>query len=299
MGDLPIKKLALGTLSVTIAVAIGLFAQRSGLSGTVSPPTSGWTNMPQVVEKMQTTSPSVHLGKVNINTANTSQLTALRGIGAAKAEAIIAYRKANGFFYAVEDIMRVKGIGKSIFEGLKDNITVGDIAPLSPQARTLGGTSVSSSKPSLDVPQNVSVARVIVTQVMAGVRGNPEYEFIELYNPSVTTTDLTGWSVKKKSSTGNVSTLVTASRLTGRTIPPGKYFLLAHSGYNGAVAADVLWPSSYTLASANNTIMLYNSTGELVDSIEWAEIPDGKSFVRPISGGPFSISNPDPHNLSD
>lgn len=63
-------------------------------------------------------------GKVNINTASIDELTKLPGIGTSKAEAIIDYRINNGDFKNINDISNVNGIGKSMFEKIKDNITV-------------------------------------------------------------------------------------------------------------------------------------------------------------------------------
>lgn len=62
--------------------------------------------------------------KVNINTATAQELTALPGIGPAKAEAIIQYREANGPFKAVDELNKVKGIGDKILEKIKDEITI-------------------------------------------------------------------------------------------------------------------------------------------------------------------------------
>lgn len=61
---------------------------------------------------------------ININTANIEELTTLSGIGEAKANRIIEYRNNNGNFNTIEDIKNVAGIGDSIFEKVKNNITV-------------------------------------------------------------------------------------------------------------------------------------------------------------------------------
>ena len=63
-------------------------------------------------------------GKVNINTASSETLQTLDGIGEAKAKAIIEYRDKNGNFKNIEDIKNVSGIGDSIYEKIKNNITV-------------------------------------------------------------------------------------------------------------------------------------------------------------------------------
>lgn len=61
---------------------------------------------------------------VNINTASLQQLMTLSGIGESKAQKIIKYREEIGAFNSIEDIKNVNGIGDSIFEKIKDNITV-------------------------------------------------------------------------------------------------------------------------------------------------------------------------------
>lgn len=61
--------------------------------------------------------------KVNINTADAATLMLLRGIGEAKAKAIIEYREAQPF-ETIEDIMKVSGIGEKTFENIKAHITV-------------------------------------------------------------------------------------------------------------------------------------------------------------------------------
>ncbi|MDE7210128.1 MAG: ComEA family DNA-binding protein [Lachnospiraceae bacterium] len=62
---------------------------------------------------------------VNINTAQQSELMTLPGIGKAKADAIVAYRKEHGAFSSCEELMQVPGIKESIYEKLRDDITVG------------------------------------------------------------------------------------------------------------------------------------------------------------------------------
>ncbi|AUG57198.1 MAG TPA: competence protein ComEA [Ruminiclostridium sp.] len=62
--------------------------------------------------------------KININTASKEQLTTLPGIGPAIADNIVAFRKENGRFEKIEDIMKVSGIGDAKFKRLKDLITV-------------------------------------------------------------------------------------------------------------------------------------------------------------------------------
>lgn len=59
---------------------------------------------------------------VNINTADATTLTALRGIGQKKAEAIVAWREANGSFKTVDQLLEVKGIGEAILEANREKL---------------------------------------------------------------------------------------------------------------------------------------------------------------------------------
>ena len=63
-------------------------------------------------------------GKVNINTATVEELKTLKGIGGKKAEAIIEYRKQNGSFKNKEELMKVRGIGKKLYESFQERVIV-------------------------------------------------------------------------------------------------------------------------------------------------------------------------------
>lgn len=63
-------------------------------------------------------------GKVNINTANVTELMTLPGIGSSKAEAIAAYREEHGNFSSIEDIMNVPGIKEGTFQQMKEHMKV-------------------------------------------------------------------------------------------------------------------------------------------------------------------------------
>ncbi|WP_349666089.1 ComEA family DNA-binding protein [Marinobacter sp. ATCH36] len=61
---------------------------------------------------------------ININTANIETLANLDGIGQSKAEAIVAYRDANGPFQSSEDLANVKGIGERTVAKNAERLTV-------------------------------------------------------------------------------------------------------------------------------------------------------------------------------
>lgn len=61
---------------------------------------------------------------VNINTADKELLMTLPGIGEAKAESILTYRKNAGPFQDAGELKKVSGIGEAMFERIKDKIVV-------------------------------------------------------------------------------------------------------------------------------------------------------------------------------
>lgn len=61
--------------------------------------------------------------KISINTASKEELMTLSGVGEKTAEKIIEYRSTQKF-ETIEDLKNVSGIGDSIFEKIKDLITV-------------------------------------------------------------------------------------------------------------------------------------------------------------------------------
>ena len=80
---------------------------------------------PRPSQQQNTTSqPTTRNTRVNINTANASELETLPGVGPSTAKAIIAYRNTVSPFVTPEDVMKVSGIGPAKFEAMQDFITV-------------------------------------------------------------------------------------------------------------------------------------------------------------------------------
>ena len=66
---------------------------------------------------------TVTVAPININTANSTEIAnALNGIGLKKAEAIINYREKNGSFSSLDQLNRVKGIGKKTLKNNQQDI---------------------------------------------------------------------------------------------------------------------------------------------------------------------------------
>ncbi len=65
---------------------------------------------------------------IDINTADAGTIaTTMKGVGEAKAAAIVAYRNDHGAFKSVDDLVLVKGIGEKTVEINRDVMMVGQV----------------------------------------------------------------------------------------------------------------------------------------------------------------------------
>ncbi len=78
--------------------------------------------IPTVTEVLE--NQSGEAGKININRATKEELKSLPGVGESKADSIIRYRKEQGGFDTIEEIMQISGIKEGLFEKIKERITV-------------------------------------------------------------------------------------------------------------------------------------------------------------------------------
>lgn len=62
--------------------------------------------------------------RVDLNKASKEELMTIPGVGATRADQIIAYRRDVGMFHSVEDVKAVSGIKDGLYEKMKDYIKV-------------------------------------------------------------------------------------------------------------------------------------------------------------------------------
>jgi competence protein ComEA len=61
---------------------------------------------------------------VDLNKASESQLVEVPGIGPSLAKRIVEFRKENGDFRRVEDLLKIRGIGEKSFQKIRPHVTV-------------------------------------------------------------------------------------------------------------------------------------------------------------------------------
>lgn len=79
----------------------------------------------QAAEAAPAAAVQMQSAKVNINAADAETLVReLKGIGPAKAQAIVDYRTEQGAFVAVDELLEVKGIGVATLEKIRHQLSV-------------------------------------------------------------------------------------------------------------------------------------------------------------------------------
>ena len=98
-----------------------LFASLSfSLSAAPASATAVPEPVPVVAQAPAQAAPLLDLNKADALTLQKE----LNGIGKAKAEAIVAYREANGPFASVDELLEIKGIGNALLERNRDRVMV-------------------------------------------------------------------------------------------------------------------------------------------------------------------------------
>lgn len=108
-------------LAASLAAAILLAMDGPAAAATASAAANA---SPAATAPAPSPAPGEAAGRIDVNAASAAELEALPGIGAAKAQAIIAERDKKPFA-SVDDLARVKGIGERTVEDLRGRVMVG------------------------------------------------------------------------------------------------------------------------------------------------------------------------------
>ncbi|MBZ4415477.1 lamin tail domain-containing protein [Myxococcus sp. RHSTA-1-4] len=112
---------------------------------------------------------------------------------------------------------------------------------------THGGVTQSAA---ITVAQRPAVDHVVISELSArGVTSDTD-EFVELYNPTGSDVDLSGWKLQYKSAAGTTYT-GSVDIPNGKRIKAHGYLLIAHTGYTGSPAADVTYDTFGMSAAAS------------------------------------------------
>jgi len=121
------------------------------------------------------------------------------------------------------------------------------------------------------VSVNMGEPAVLISEVLAGIQGNNNLEFIELYNSGTEAPfDLAGWSIWYQLADGQDEVLV--YRWSDHTlIPPQGHYLLVRDGQDVGVTADTNF--TQPLVGPKGALQLRQTDGTVLDSLSWGTGP--------------------------
>ena len=114
--------------------------------------------------------------------------------------------------------------------------------------------------------QTVLTLLISEAQIAGAGTGNSGLDFIEIYNPTGSSVDISGWRLKKRTKTGSESSINVFD--SGAIIPAYGFFLWANSkdGFADLIYAD---EKSTASIAANNSIAFIDNDGNLIDAVAW------------------------------
>ena len=142
-----------------------------------------------------------------------------------------------------------------------------------------------------------SFAQVVINEIAwMGTANSHSDEWIELYNESGGSVDLTGWILSASDGTPSIS--------LSENIISGGYFLLERTDDSSvpSVAADVIYKGA--LGNTGETLTLYDSAGTVIDKVvggeDWNEIGGNNSTKETPqrSGSSWITASPTPGKIN-
>jgi Lamin Tail Domain len=144
-------------------------------------------------------------------------------------------------------------------------------------------------------------APIRVNEFSTGVEGALTDEFVEIFNPGTSSTDISGYKLVYRSAAGtsDVSLLTVAD---GTVLAPGAFLVFGGSGYSGTAAQSF----SVSLASSGGGVGIRDSAGLLLDSVGWGtatnSLVEGTAAAAPTiapAPGKSGARRPDGEDTND
>lgn len=125
-----------------------------------------------------------------------------------------------------------------------------------------------------EVITNDDFSRVVIVAIMAGGEADAQQEYVTIRNEGDNLVDMAGWALKKKTASGTEYSLVSSKAFRG-AIAAHSELTIAHRDYIGN--ADVRYSNnSNSLAYENNSVVLIDSHGRIVEEVSYGSLQKGE-----------------------
>jgi len=150
-----------------------------------------------------------------------------------------------------------------------ENLTVSDLSPgqiyyWAIKSKDEAG-NISELSNLTDATANALADSLLISEVQVKGGSSANDEFIEIYNPTSQSVDLSSWSIQYRGS-GAVG-FGKKNFVNGNSIPAYGYFLIANSSYNGHMIADMSH-NSFRMSDIGGTVFLINNYDSLINGDE-------------------------------
>ncbi len=129
-----------------------------------------------------------------------------------------------------------------------------------------GTPAAPTAAPPTATPTAPATDHVVIAQVMAGVTGDNNHDYIVLFNPTGQIADLQGWALWYRLNDQNDPQLLYRWQ-EHALVPPGGYYLLAHTGEDVGLAPDATF--DLPIVPPRGGLQLRATDGTPIDSVAW------------------------------
>jgi len=194
--------------------------------------------------------------QIDINSASLGDLEKLTSVGPAIGQRIIDERP----FSSVNDLMKVKGIGEKTLQKIKDQ----GLACVDCASKENLNQNQPVQKPIEQPTPKTYPAGIFINEILPAPQGSDETnEFIELYNTSDSSADVSGWKLKDVEGTMKIYAI------------PKDTTIEAH----GFLVVKRL-TTHITLNNQEDGVTLTSPDGKIQDSVVYHAAPSNQSYNR-------------------
>jgi predicted extracellular nuclease len=135
---------------------------------------------------------------------------------------------------------------------------------------SFAAVACTPSMPETHTPEEIVESRIVISEVMAGVEGNNNFEFIELHNTGDEIIDLQGWSLWYQLASDKEQVEIYAWD-SPDVIPPHGHYLMGRAGQDLGIVVDAVFEQPLVVTKGG--LNLKRADGSIADALGWGQVP--------------------------